>query len=182
MDIDPWNGIRCPVPDGVLRRLGGDVSALSRWARITRIKRCSVPEGLSRCDERVGLVSRAQWNLCGLPVVSGDTACGHRKPLGVSAKSCSCLTPIRLDGTRWGWSGRKPLRRHVPIAITMAALVVARYGSDLRNHPRLRSAVLGAVLFSFASSAVAGFWGAMIDKAAPVEGGHTIIVMGGATR
>lgn len=70
----------------------------------------------------------------------------------------------------------------VPITITMAAVVVARYRSDLRDHPRLRSAVLGAVLFSFASSAIAGFWGAMIDKAAPVEGGQTITVMGGAAR
>lgn len=70
----------------------------------------------------------------------------------------------------------------VPITITMAAVIVARYGRDLRNHPRLRSAVFGAVLFSFASSAIAGFWGAMIDKAAPVAGGHTITVMGGATR
>ena len=70
----------------------------------------------------------------------------------------------------------------VPITISMAAAVVARYGSDLRNHPKLRSAVLAAVLFSFASSAIAGFLGAMIDKAAPVEGGRTITVMGGASR
>lgn len=70
----------------------------------------------------------------------------------------------------------------VPITVTMAAAVVARYGTELRNHPRLRSAVLGAVLFSFASSALAGFWGAMIDKSAPVEGGQTIRVMKGATR
>jgi len=70
----------------------------------------------------------------------------------------------------------------VPITISMAAVVVARYGTDLRNHPRLKSAVLTAILFSFASSAIAGFWGAMIDKAAPVEGGHTITVMGDATR
>lgn len=70
----------------------------------------------------------------------------------------------------------------VPITITMAAVVIAQYGSDLRKHPRLRSAVLGAVLFSLASSGIAGFWGAMIDKAAPIEGCQTITVMGGATR
>lgn len=70
----------------------------------------------------------------------------------------------------------------VPITITMAAAVVVRYGNELRNHRRLRSAVLGAVLFSFASSAIAGFWGAMIDKAAPVEGGGTIKVIKETTR
>jgi hypothetical protein len=67
----------------------------------------------------------------------------------------------------------------VPITITMAAGVVARYGSDLRRHPRLRSAVLVAVLFSFASAGIAGFWGAMINKYAPVSGGATITLMKG---
>jgi len=70
----------------------------------------------------------------------------------------------------------------VPIMITMAAVVVARYGSDLRNHPRLRSAVLVAVLFSFASAGLAGFWGAMINKYAPVMGGTTLTIMNGETR
>jgi hypothetical protein len=62
----------------------------------------------------------------------------------------------------------------VPITITMAAGVVSRYGSDLRNHPRLRSAVFAAVLLSFVSAGLAGFWGAMINKYAPVAGGTTI--------
>ncbi|GGH10609.1 hypothetical protein [Silvibacterium dinghuense] len=66
-----------------------------------------------------------------------------------------------------------------PIAVTMAAGVVIRYGQDLRNHPRLRFAVLGAVLFSFASAGIAGFWGAMINKYAPISGGTTITLMKG---
>jgi hypothetical protein len=67
----------------------------------------------------------------------------------------------------------------VPIAITMATGVVIRYGQDLRNHPRLRSAVLGMVLFSFASAGLAGFWGAMINKYAPVSGGASVTLMRG---
>jgi hypothetical protein len=70
----------------------------------------------------------------------------------------------------------------VPIMITMAAAVVARYGSDLRHHPRLRSAVLVAVLFSFVSAGLAGFWGAMINKYAPVAGGSTLTLMNGEAR
>ena len=67
----------------------------------------------------------------------------------------------------------------VPIATTMAAGVVIRYGQDLRNHPRLRSAVLGALLFSFASAGLAGFWGAMINKYAPISGGSAVTLMKG---
>ena len=70
----------------------------------------------------------------------------------------------------------------IPITITMAAGVVARYGSDLRNHPRLRVAVLGAVLFSFVSAGLAGFWGAMINKYAPVASGATVTLMKGEAR
>jgi hypothetical protein len=67
----------------------------------------------------------------------------------------------------------------VPIAITMAAGIVIRYGRDLRHHPRLRSSVIVVVLFSFVSAGLAGFWGAMINKYAPVSGGSTVTLMKG---
>jgi hypothetical protein len=61
-----------------------------------------------------------------------------------------------------------------PISITMAAAVFARYGRAIKDHPQLRNAVLGFVLISFVSAGIAGFFGAMIDKNAPVEGGKTL--------
>jgi len=61
-----------------------------------------------------------------------------------------------------------------PISITMAAYVFIRYGRDLRNHRQLRSAVLAFAMVSFVAAGVAGFFGAMINKNAPVQGGHTI--------
>jgi hypothetical protein len=62
----------------------------------------------------------------------------------------------------------------VPISITMAAAVVSRYGRGLRSHPQLRAAVLGFTLASFLAAGVAGFFGAMLNKHAPVEGGPVI--------
>jgi uncharacterized membrane protein len=67
----------------------------------------------------------------------------------------------------------------VPISITMAAAVVIRYGRDLRNHPQLRAAVLCFTLISFLAAGIAGFFGAMLVKNAPVEGGRTIHLMEG---
>lgn len=61
-----------------------------------------------------------------------------------------------------------------PISITMAAFVFIKYGRDLKVHRNLRSAVLLFTLASFVSAGVAGFFGAMIDKYAPVEGGQSI--------
>jgi hypothetical protein len=62
----------------------------------------------------------------------------------------------------------------VPIAVTMAATVAVRYAHDLRNHRQLRSAVLGFIAVSLVAAGIAGFFGAMLDKYAPVQGGTTI--------
>lgn len=59
----------------------------------------------------------------------------------------------------------------VPICVTMAAAVIARYGRELGNHPLLRRAVLCFLLVSFLAAGIAGFFGAMLNKNAPVAGG-----------
>jgi hypothetical protein len=66
-----------------------------------------------------------------------------------------------------------------PIAVTMAAVVVWQYGRELRNHRPLRTAVLCFLWVSLAAAGVAGFFGAMLNKNAPVEGGRTIRLVQG---
>jgi hypothetical protein len=61
-----------------------------------------------------------------------------------------------------------------PISITMVAFVFIRYGRDLKNHKQLRIAVLSFALASFVAAGIAGFFGAMINKYAPVQGGLTL--------
>jgi hypothetical protein len=61
-----------------------------------------------------------------------------------------------------------------PISITMVTFIVIRYGRDLKNHKQLRAGVLAFLVASFVSAGVAGFFGAMLDKYAPVQGGQTI--------
>ena len=61
-----------------------------------------------------------------------------------------------------------------PISITMAAFVFLKYGRDLGNHRQLRAAVLCFTMASFVAAGIAGFFGAMITRQAPVHGGHTI--------
>jgi hypothetical protein len=69
-----------------------------------------------------------------------------------------------------------------PISITMVAYVFIKYGRDLRNHPQLRAAVLCFAVASFVAAGAAGFFGAMINKYAPVQGGHTIQLSEGAEK
>ena len=67
----------------------------------------------------------------------------------------------------------------VPISITMAAAVFVRYGRNLRSQPQLRAAVLCFTLTSFLAAGIAGFFGAMLVKNAPVGGGRVIHLMHG---
>jgi hypothetical protein len=64
----------------------------------------------------------------------------------------------------------------------MVAFVFIRYGRDLVNHKRLRAAVLGFAAASFLAAGLAGFFGAMINKAAPAQGGPTIHLREGAEK
>jgi hypothetical protein len=92
------------------------------------------------------------------------------------------MFPQRLlmsSPTTTGWhSLGMEWKEHVawfaPISITMAAFVFIRYGSDLKNHRQLRVAVLCFLASSFVAAGIAGFFGAMLNKYAPVQGGHTI--------
>lgn len=66
-----------------------------------------------------------------------------------------------------------------PISITMVAFVVTRYGRDLKNHKHLRAAVLSFAGASFVAAGIAGFFGAMINKYAPVQSGQTVQINAG---
>jgi hypothetical protein len=70
----------------------------------------------------------------------------------------------------------------VPISITMAFAVFNKHRRDLRNHPQLRALVLSFVVVSFMAAGIAGFFGAMLNKHAPVEGGPSIRLMEGESR
>ena len=66
-----------------------------------------------------------------------------------------------------------------PIAITMVAYVIAKYGRSLAQHSGMRSAVLTFVVAAFVATGVAGAFGAFLNKYAPVRGGSAIVLMKG---
>lgn len=100
-------------------------------------------------------------------------------PLGTADLS---MFPQRLlvsSITTIGWhSFGMEWKEHIawfaPISITVVAFVFIRYGRDLRNHRQLRTAVLAFTMASLVAAAIAGFFGGMINKYAPVQGGNTI--------
>ena len=57
-----------------------------------------------------------------------------------------------------------------PIAFTMVAYVVCRYGGAVARHPPLRRVLLGFSATALLATAIAGGTGALLNKAAPVTG------------
>ncbi|HVY47334.1 MAG TPA: hypothetical protein VHB21_15705 [Minicystis sp.] len=65
-----------------------------------------------------------------------------------------------------------------PIAITAVAYVVFRY-REAWTERSIRSAALGLTAVAFFAAAVAGLFGAFLDKVAPVRGGADITLVRG---
>jgi hypothetical protein len=83
---------------------------------------------------------------------------------------------LKSSPTTAGWhSLGMEWKEHVAwfavIAITMAAYVLIHYGHSIRQHPQMRKAVQRFVVVAFLSAMVAGYFGAMLNKHAPVRGG-----------
>lgn len=61
-----------------------------------------------------------------------------------------------------------------PMAVTMAWAVASAYGDALDRIPSLRRLLLGFVAAALVAAGIAGFFGAMLSKNAPVEGGRYV--------
>jgi hypothetical protein len=91
-------------------------------------------------------------------------------------------SPLTSGWHSLGMEWKEHVAWFAPISITMVAFVFIRYGHDLGNHKQLRSAVLGFAAASLVAAAIAGFFGAMINKAAPVQGGPAIRLSSGESK
>lgn len=91
-------------------------------------------------------------------------------------------SPTTIGWHSLGMEWKEHVAWLVPMATTMAAVVIFRYGRNLKNEPKLRNAVLAFVWAALLAAGVAGFFGAEIDDHAPVRGGATIELMQGGGR
>lgn len=108
-------------------------------------------------------------------------------PAGVSALNAFPQALLKSSPTTIGWHTiGMEWKEHVawitPISTSMAAAVSIRYGRSLKTISLLRTAVLIFVVVSLVSAGIAGEFGAMLDKKAPVEGGSMIDLAPGGRR
>jgi hypothetical protein len=108
-------------------------------------------------------------------------------PAGVSALQAFPQALLKANAATIEWhSLGMEWKEHVawfaPISITMAAGIAVQYGRHLKGNAQLRAAVLVFVVVSLISAGIAGVFGAMLDKKAPVEGGSMITLSGSGRR
>lgn len=70
---------------------------------------------------------------------------------------------------KFGMEWKEHIAWAAPILATAVAFIVTWYGRRLAHDTRLRYATMGLFVLAFAAAAVAGLFGAFINKAAPIR-------------
>jgi hypothetical protein len=88
-------------------------------------------------------------------------------------------SPAKAGWHNLGMEWKEHVAWFAPIAITMVAYVFIKYGSELSRHRQVRKAAFAFTVAAFVAAGIAGTFGALINKKAPVHGGTAIELMEG---
>jgi hypothetical protein len=86
-----------------------------------------------------------------------------------SAKSQLLANPDTKDWHEFGMEWKEHLAWLSPILATVVAFIVLYYGTTLIRHNRVRYTAMTLFVLAFGFAAIAGGFGALITKAAPVQ-------------
>ena len=104
-------------------------------------------------------------------------------PAGVTDLALYPQFLLKSNATTAGWHNlgmewKEHIAWTAPIAMTMVAYILTKYRLSMREHPKVRTAVLVFALVALGAAGVAGLFGAMLNKYAPINGGSTIHLKG----
>ena len=146
--------------------VAGDDSALSRQANpMFRLYLISMAV-LSWLAVLSGAYIIYPWYRAVAPAGTTDLS-GYPRELLLS-------NPLTAGWHNLGMEWKENIAWFTPIAMTMVAYVFIKYGPRLALHRQIRNAVLGFTAAAFFATAVAGGFGALLNKFAPVRGGNAI--------
>lgn len=86
-----------------------------------------------------------------------------------SPKSILLLSESTKDWHEFGMEWKEHVAWISPILATVAAFIVVYFGAGLIKHDRARRIVMVLFILAFATAAIAGIFGALITKVAPVK-------------
>jgi hypothetical protein len=85
--------------------------------------------------------------------------------------------PATIGWHDLGMEWKEHLAWFAPICLTAVAYIFLHCRLQLRQDRGMRNAVMGLIVLAFFAAATAGFFGAMLNKNAPVRGGANIVLM-----
>ncbi len=93
----------------------------------------------------------------------------YREKSPTSPKSLLLANPGTKDWHNFGMEWKEHIAWISPILATVVAFIVIYYGTNLIRHDRVRRTAIALFVLAFAFAGVAGAFGALITKAAPVK-------------
>jgi hypothetical protein len=92
----------------------------------------------------------------------------YREDIPDSPRSLLLADPATEDWHHFGMEWKEHVAWISPILATVVAFIVLYYGTSLIRHDRVRKTTLVLFVLAFLFAAVAGLFGALITKAAPL--------------
>jgi hypothetical protein len=142
--------------------LAGIYSLRPEWVTTAGIK-----ERLVRLKTGMWVMAIAAWGA----VVTGTFVVypWYRDAAPTSPKSLLIANPGTIEWHNFGMEWKEHVGWIAPIAATVVAFIIVRYGPQLANEPKIRRALMIFFVLAFVAAAAAGMFGAFITKAAPVH-------------
>ena len=88
-------------------------------------------------------------------------------------------SPTTAGWHNLGMEWKEHVAWFAPILLTMVAYLFIKYGSDLSLHRSVRKAAFAFAVTAAIAASIAGVFGALLNKKAPLRGGGEIEFMGG---
>jgi len=142
--------------------LAGLYSLRAEWVTVAGIR-----ERLRRLLAGTWLMAIAAW----ITVWSGTYVVypWYRAGIPESPRSVLLASPATRLWHTFGMEWKEHVGWFAPILATAVAFLVAYYGTQLADNNRLRRATVWLFVLAFTAAAVAGIFGAFLNKVAPVR-------------
>lgn len=127
--------------------------------------------GLRTSARRIGAGITSMAVIAWLTVITGTWIVypWYRDPAEDSPRSTLLADPATEGWHTFGMEWKEHIAWISPILATAAAFLVLYYGPALARNTRLRRTTMTVFVGAFVAAAVAGLFGALITKAAPVS-------------
>jgi hypothetical protein len=121
-------------------------------------------------------LKRLNWGTIGMAVISWITVISgtyivypwYRAKVPTSPRSLLLANPEKAEWHNFAMEWKEHIAWFVPILATVVAVLVVLYGKDFVKRNDLRKVAFAIFIIAFMCAAIAGLWGAFINKAAPV--------------